>query len=71
MFEALTARATAIAARATDERKKQLEAALKGEAPRGVSVRATGEGIAIEGRGLRRRLAAEPALRDWLERSGR
>jgi hypothetical protein len=71
MFEALIARAAAIAARARDKRKKQLEAALRSEAPRGISVRGTDEGIAIEGRGLRPRLAAEPALRDWLERNGR
>ncbi|MFL6858492.1 MAG: hypothetical protein ACJ8EB_11380 [Allosphingosinicella sp.] len=68
MFEALSARAAATAARAAARQRTRIEAVLRDDAPRGVAVRGVPEGVAIEGRGLRRRAVAEPALRDFLER---
>lgn len=65
MFETLMLRAAALARRAAEARRRSLAEAVRDEAPAGVRVSETEEGVALEGRGLAGRLATEPELR-WL-----
>jgi hypothetical protein len=65
MFERLMLHGAALARRAAEQRRSSLAEALREEAPEGVSVTEAGEGVALEGRSLRRRFALEPELR-WL-----
>jgi len=62
MFEALTERAEMLARRRADEVRAQLAARLRAE---GIAVDMDEGGVVLRGRGLRARLALEPALR-WL-----
>jgi len=64
MFEGLMERVRAKAARRVEARVLEL---CEREAPRGVSIEATSEGVTLSGRGLRRRVVTEAALR-WLLR---
>ncbi len=63
MFERLMIEAAALATKAAQRRRGELAAALADEAPAGVRVDETEEGVALSGRGLGRRFALEPALR--------
>jgi hypothetical protein len=65
MFERLMLRGAALALRAAGERRSSLAPALGDEAPEGVAVSEDEAGVALSGRGLRRRFALEPELR-WL-----
>jgi hypothetical protein len=63
MFEKLMLHGAALARRAAEARRSALAAELREEAPRGVEVSETAEGVALEGRGLEGRFALEPELR--------
>ena len=65
MFERLMLHGAALALRAAQGRRSSLAEALGEEAPEGVSVTESEDGVALEGRGLGRRFALEPELR-WL-----
>jgi len=65
MFERLMIHGAALARKAADERRAALARAFQEEAPEGVEVSSDEAGVALEGRGLGRRLALEPGLR-WL-----
>jgi hypothetical protein len=65
MFERLMLHGAALARKAADERRAALARALREEAPDGTRVSEDESGVALEGRGLGRRLALEPGLR-WL-----
>jgi hypothetical protein len=65
MFERLMIHGAALARRAAQRRRSSLAAALGEEAPEGVRVSEEEDGVALEGRGLKRRFALEPELR-WL-----
>jgi|GEM_PF-4083284 len=64
MFERITRRAGRFAERRATVRAAELAGRLGGVA-RGIKVEAVQDGVRLSGRGLRRRLALEPALR-WL-----
>jgi len=70
MLEAIEARVAALAERRARQARSALAAALKEEAPRGVSIEERPDGVALAGRGLRRRLF-DPALRWMVERARR
>ena len=63
MFERLEQRAARRAAAAARERREEIAEAIAAEVPRGVHVERIDEGVTLSGRGVRRRLALEPALR--------
>jgi hypothetical protein len=65
MFERLIARAEVRARRMAGRRRDQLAQRLATEAPPDVAIEAQADTVALSGRGLRRRLALDPALR-WL-----
>ena len=65
MFERLMLHGAALARKGARARRAALAQALRDEALEGVRVSETEEGVALEGRGLRRRFAIEPELR-WL-----
>lgn len=65
MLERLMLHGAALARKAAQERRSALAAELGAEAPEGVEVSMEGEGVALSGRGLRRRSALDPDLR-WL-----
>lgn len=65
MFEKLMIHGAALARKAADERRAALAEALRDEAPEGMTVSSDESGVALEARGLARRLALEPGLR-WL-----
>lgn len=65
MLERLMLHGAALARKAAGERRSSLAGQLREEAPDGVKVSESEEGVALEGRGLRRRFALEPQLR-WL-----
>lgn len=65
MFERLMIHGAALARKAARARRAELAQALRDEAPDGVRVGETEEGVALEGRGLARRFALRPELR-WL-----
>jgi hypothetical protein len=65
MLERLMLHGAALARRAAEGRRAALAEALGEDAPEGVRVSEDSEGVALEGRGLRRRFALEPELR-WL-----
>lgn len=63
MFEKLMIHGAALARKAARARRAELAEALRDEAPDGVRVSESEEGVALEGRGLARRFALEPKLR--------
>jgi hypothetical protein len=63
MFETLIARVGAQAERRAQARARALAAALDRALPGDVAVSAAPEGVRLEGRGLGRRLALDPALK--------
>jgi hypothetical protein len=65
MFERIMRRATALASGRAERRAAELAERLKGATGRGITVDAVQGGVRLSGRGLRQRLALEPALR-WL-----
>lgn len=65
MFERLMIHGAALARKRARAHRAALAQVLRDEAPEGVRVAETGEGVALEGRALSRRLALEPQLR-WL-----
>jgi hypothetical protein len=65
MFERLRLHGAALAEKAARRRRRELAEALGAEAPAGVRAIEEEGAVALEGRGLRRRFALEPALR-WL-----
>ncbi|MET1113254.1 MAG: hypothetical protein ABWX67_17180 [Allosphingosinicella sp.] len=65
MFEKLMIHGAALARKAARARRAELAQALRDEAPDGVRIGETEDGVALEGRGLERRFALEPELR-WL-----
>ena len=65
MFERLILHGAALARKAARARRSELAQALRDEAPEGVRVSEAEQGVALEGRGLKRRFALEPELR-WL-----
>ena len=65
MLERLMIQGAALAQRAARRRREALATALGEEAPAGARVSVEEEAVVLSGRGLRRRLALEPALR-WL-----
>ena len=68
MFEALLERGRAAAERRARARSDALAQAMRAEAPRGVRIERSADGVAIFGRGIVRRFATEPGLR-WLAAS--
>lgn len=67
MFEKLAARAAERGSDQAGVRRRQLAAELADRLPRGVRVAEVADAVTLEGIGLRRRFALEPALR-WLIR---
>lgn len=65
MLERLMLHGAALARKSAGERRSSLAAELRDEAPEGVRVSEAEEGVALEGRGLRRRFALDTELR-WL-----
>ncbi len=65
MFERLILHTAALARKAARARREALAAALRDEAPDGVSVSEAEESVALSGRGLQRRFALDAGLR-WL-----
>jgi len=65
MFEKLMLHGAALARKGAGARRAELAESLRDEAPEGVRVSESEEGVALEGRGLARRFALEPQLR-WL-----
>jgi hypothetical protein len=65
MFEALTARAAALAERAARRRRSALAQALREAAPTGVRIEEQADGIVLSARGLVRRYAVDSGLK-WL-----
>ena len=65
MFERLMLHGAALARKKADERRSSLAAGLREEAPEGVRVNESEEGVSLEGRGLQRRFALDTELR-WL-----
>ncbi|HEX8379961.1 MAG TPA: hypothetical protein VF619_05380 [Allosphingosinicella sp.] len=65
MFERLMLHGAALARKAARARAGTLAAELGEEAPQGVRIGEEEEGVALSGRGLRRRFALDPQLR-WL-----
>ena len=65
MFEKLMLHGAALAHRAAEARRASLAEALGEDPPEGVSVKPDSEGVALEGRDLRKRSALDPGLR-WL-----
>jgi len=61
MFERLTARAEAAAARRAEAQRARIAARI----PAALHPEASADGVRLSGRGLRRRLALDPALK-WL-----
>ena len=68
MFERLTERARRAAEAGAGRAARALAERLESELPPGIRAEATGEGVALRGRGLRRRFALDPALRGLLGR---
>jgi hypothetical protein len=68
MFERLKARALLLAEARAERRRHALAARLADELPAGIAADRTGEGVELSGRGLKRRLALEPALRALIGR---
>jgi hypothetical protein len=65
MFDRMIGRALQLAERRAMERTMELTERMRTEAPHGIAIEATSEGVRLSGRGLRIRIALEPALR-WL-----
>ena len=68
MFEQLQERARRAGAALADKRRRDVAAQLTAERPQGVEIRSDGDGVALSGRGLRRRMALDPLLRALLGR---
>jgi hypothetical protein len=68
MFERLKARALLLAQARAARRRDALAARLADELPAGIAADRTAEGVELSGRGLKRRLALEPALRALIGR---
>jgi hypothetical protein len=65
MFEGLMARAGALGEARRRATRARLAAALRAEAPRGVTIEEVEEGVRLSGRGLTLRSITDPALR-WI-----
>lgn len=65
MLERLMLHGAALARKSAGDRRSSLAEELRDEAPQGVKVSESEEGVALEGLGLRRRFALESELR-WL-----
>jgi hypothetical protein len=65
MFEALLERARRRGEARAQAAARRIAEAAAAEAPKGVRVEASADGVRLSGRGLARRLVEEPALR-WL-----
>lgn len=63
MFERLERHVRAAAEAQAARRREEMAATLAAELPAGIEAERTEEGVRLRGRGLRRRLALEPALR--------
>jgi hypothetical protein len=68
MFETLMERGRRLGERRAREAARRLAEAAAGEAPGGVQVEASEEGVRLVGRNLMRRMLNEPALRWLIER---
>ncbi|HEX8191348.1 MAG TPA: hypothetical protein VF552_00465 [Allosphingosinicella sp.] len=66
MFEQVQERVRRLADARAGRRRKQLAERFAADLPGGVSVRESDGGVHLSGRGLRRRLALDPALRALL-----
>jgi uncharacterized protein YbjQ (UPF0145 family) len=66
MFDRVIGRALRRAERRAMESMVELTERMRAEAPHGIEVEATSEGVRLSGRGLRLRIALEPALRRLL-----
>jgi hypothetical protein len=65
MLEGVEARLLRIAEHRAARRRRVVADRLRAELPPGLAIEESGEGVALKGRGLGRRLVLEPALR-WL-----
>jgi hypothetical protein len=68
-LEALEARAAALAERRVRKARAVLAETLRDDAPRGIRVEETPDGVMLAGRGLVRRRLIDPALRWIVERT--
>ena len=68
MFDQLQERARRAATALADKRRRDMAAQLTAERPEGIGIQSDGDAVALFGRGLRRRLALDPALRALLGR---
>lgn len=65
MFETLTRKVEALAARRAAARRLEVAEQLRAALPRSVSADVETNGISLAGRGLKRRFVLDPALR-WI-----
>ena len=70
MFERIEERIGRAALALARRRIATIAERLSGELPRGVAAEIAADGVRLTGRGLRRRLALQPALRALLARLG-
>ncbi len=68
MFERLKQRAHRAAQARAEARRRGIAERLRQDLPAGIAVDIRGEGVALSGRGLRRRFILDPALRGLLGR---
>lgn len=69
MFERLSERAGRVAAERAEAKAREIGTALAAELPSSVACEASGEGVVVSGRGLRRRYVTDPELRATIARA--
>jgi hypothetical protein len=68
MFERLQEKARRSAEARAERRRRQIADRLAADLPRGIAVGSSGESVTLSGRGLKRRMIFESALRALLGR---
>ena len=68
MFERLQDRARRSAEARAERRRRQIAERLAEDLPGAIAVASSGDGVTLSGRGLKRRMALDPALRALLGR---
>ena len=66
MFDRLQEKARRLAEARAERRRRQVAERLAEDLPRGIAVGSSGESVTLSGRGLKRRIALDPALRPLL-----
>ena len=66
MFDRLEEHARRSAGARAERRRRQVAERLAEDLPRGIAVGSSGESVTLSGRGLKRRIALDPALRSLL-----